>query len=93
MVVFENHRVPLANCFLALRWHAESARSARRSQPGPNPAGGNSPRPDGLKNFAFFSVSGYSHSDVMKYIHPEKMEKKFKFPSQLQINIIITIQE
>ena len=59
MVVFENHRVPLANGFLALRWHAESARSARRSQPGPNPAGGNSPRPDGLKNFAFFSVSGY----------------------------------
>ena len=59
VVGFENHRVPLANCFLALRWHAESARSARRSQPGPNPAGGNSPRPDGLKNFAFFSVSGY----------------------------------
>ena len=58
VVVFENHRVPLANGFLALRWHAESARSARRSQPGPNPAGGNSPRPDGLKNFAFFSVSG-----------------------------------
>ena len=62
MVVFENHRVPLANGFLALRWHAESARSARRSQPGPNPAGGNSPRPDGLKDFAFFSVSGYLYN-------------------------------
>ena len=58
LVVCEKDRVPLANCFLALRWHAESARSARRSQPGPNPAGGNPPRPDGLKNVRFFSVSG-----------------------------------
>ena len=81
MVVFENHRVPLANGFLALRWHAESARSARRSQPGPNPAGGNSPRPDGLKNFAFFSVSGYIKLSNLIFI---------KYTSRLYFEVIIS---